>query len=1375
MGNSRVTRRVVATLTATSLSCTGAGLSAAAAPDSDESSGLAHSLAVAIAQQDSTVRGARFSELPPLGNPATVTSTPMGSFPQSGETFAVLSTGDASVASQPNTGTSLVVSNGGGPIRGGARDAVVLEVDVDVPTYANCASVNFRFLSKEYPEYVGSAYNDAFLIEVDESTWQVTAGGEVDAPRNFAFDPAGDPITINSTGATSMTTMDAGGTFYNGATPLLTAAAEVGPGAHTFFFTIFDQGDDVLDSAAFVDNLRFFYTADPATQCVPGAKPSANATTVPLLAAHGITGTPEDMDIVLDRSLGLVPSLDEDDVRSANTDKVTSVWTNGSVIADDAATLSRETGQPRVNVIAHSKGGLDARVALWENPNAFRGLGMLATPNGGSTGADNLCAIRRLPIFGDEIVEDQGLCDSPDDGLFNLQTGYMEDVFNVEVRDWPQHIRYVTAGDCTGWSTAWSCQAANVTLTACKGPLVGHYDGPAMGNDKVVCVTSAFARSTFATDWRTGQRWRDWALLPVHKLNHSEMKDKACPTSQLIDALYGPRNFNNPYTLGQECDNYATPPVSATSSATHAPSSASTATRDLASLETTPVTDPVPTADLASDDAVAESALAIQSVTAVEVSADGTGQLHLDPEDSARVLVELWSATPLEFDVTGSDGGVIENVTYDESEQDGAYLYHVDVPTSSEALLTLRGDEAVTVGVLTYVDSSSGLDTRIEATGPGHGKLTVTLDGFASDVVAASTVTATVPTADGQHRITLTRADDSDDGPEGVSVFSGEVPLNAGAWTPVDVTLTGPRSRFVTVGSVTADGTAEIFQATADRLTDTDGDGVVDTLEVEVPVHVSEAGTYQLAADFTTADGRTAFSAPASGTLEPGDGVLTLRAPIAALLAGGADGPYELTHGILTRTSGERVRVAESSEFGSVRGYPLADLPADQLALYGTVLSAGTGEAAGQLTATAQASVVTAGTYHLAGTITGPSGAKTSSATIDATLPAGLTTVELTFGEGSLSDGFGDYALTNLTIMPVDESEAAVIGAPARFVLEKPGGSEDPELQRPALRSQAPVTLTNSFQSVGASGDVVTAGDFACNSSTIISGDVIADGDVTMTNGCHVHGSVRAGGTVTLDSAAHVGSDVRAAGAVAMQSSARVDGDIMTGGDFSAIDGASIEQLQTTGSLGGSVLTGVPDLGPSVLAAIPVTGEPEWAGYATLTWGQWINSVAIENDAPTWSAARSDTPGCVMAPWASSVNGDSVRIAQPTVVDARAEQSGCPEGVTLQQMTLELEADLVIYADRFAAVNGLQVRSLDGAEHELRILVPDSAAHSSGSPSIILASGTSIDPAIRAQVVTAGTVELGGPLSMTGHVDAGSVVSHGEVTITGAGLTDRPL
>jgi Ca2+-binding RTX toxin-like protein len=78
-------------------------------------------------------------------------------------------------------------------------------------------------------------------------------------------------ISVNSTGVTAMSLANAAGTTYDGATALLSATSQVSPGPHSLYLSIFDQGDQLVDSAAFVDNLRIGFVSDPAVNCVPGA------------------------------------------------------------------------------------------------------------------------------------------------------------------------------------------------------------------------------------------------------------------------------------------------------------------------------------------------------------------------------------------------------------------------------------------------------------------------------------------------------------------------------------------------------------------------------------------------------------------------------------------------------------------------------------------------------------------------------------------------------------------------------------------------------------------------------------------------------------------------------------------------------------------------------------------------------------------------------------------------------------------------------------------------------------------------------------------------------------------------------------------------
>ena len=224
-------------------------------------------------------------------NPTAIVNSPLAGLPFSGATWGLLSSGKSTFADDPNTGGSTGQGNGGGGGTHGPSfyDMVTLKVDLQVPANSNCLSVDFRFLSEEYPEYVGSSVNDAFIAELDVSDFSADASqsNKVVAPRNFAFDGQGNPISINTTGASEMSETEAAGTTYDGATPPLRAYTPITAGAHSLYLSIFDQGDPIYDSAVFLDNLVVF--SAPAGGCRTGATPDLTPPDTTITA--GPTGT----------------------------------------------------------------------------------------------------------------------------------------------------------------------------------------------------------------------------------------------------------------------------------------------------------------------------------------------------------------------------------------------------------------------------------------------------------------------------------------------------------------------------------------------------------------------------------------------------------------------------------------------------------------------------------------------------------------------------------------------------------------------------------------------------------------------------------------------------------------------------------------------------------------------------------------------------------------------------------------------------------------------------------------------------------------------------------------------------------------------------
>jgi Bacterial Ig domain len=196
-------------------------------------------------------------------------------FPRGGAgQFLVLSTGDATLGDQPEqAGTFPSVGNGGGLVanRGDtALDVTTFQVSFNGLAAVSCLSFDFRFLSEEYPEFIDSPYNDAFIAELDATTWTTSGSSVLQLGNDFALDPNGNPVTIKATGPTSMSPIEGAGTPYDGATAPLRAQVPVPAGAntvHTLYLSIFDQQDDIYDTAAFIDNLLL----TPTTNCPRGS------------------------------------------------------------------------------------------------------------------------------------------------------------------------------------------------------------------------------------------------------------------------------------------------------------------------------------------------------------------------------------------------------------------------------------------------------------------------------------------------------------------------------------------------------------------------------------------------------------------------------------------------------------------------------------------------------------------------------------------------------------------------------------------------------------------------------------------------------------------------------------------------------------------------------------------------------------------------------------------------------------------------------------------------------------------------------------------------------------------------------------------------
>ncbi len=190
--------------------------------------------------------------------------------PLKGPNFVVLASGAAAAKGDagyklPQPGTEFNNTSGyptgACPNSGTVYDYTEWKLTLKVPTNAYAFSFDFNFMSAEYPEYVGTQFNDKFFAILDSKSFK----------GNISFDSKKNCISINNalfnvcTGC-SLTDAGLAGTGYEGGigggTGWLTTTAPVTPGETiTLRFLIFDEGDHIYDSAVLLDHFRWQATA----------------------------------------------------------------------------------------------------------------------------------------------------------------------------------------------------------------------------------------------------------------------------------------------------------------------------------------------------------------------------------------------------------------------------------------------------------------------------------------------------------------------------------------------------------------------------------------------------------------------------------------------------------------------------------------------------------------------------------------------------------------------------------------------------------------------------------------------------------------------------------------------------------------------------------------------------------------------------------------------------------------------------------------------------------------------------------------------------------------------------------------------------------
>lgn len=140
-------------------------------------------------------------------------------------------------------------------------------------------------------------------------------------------------------------------------------------------------------------------------------------------------------------------------------DKCGSAAEHAKELSDQIANVKDQTGQNKVNIVGHSKGGLDARMYLGNSTQDVANLIMIGTPNAGSP-----------------LAENNEVC-TP--AVYDLRPGAAD----TKVKENPNTKYYTIAGD-------WNPDAGNCDLSLFSPIQRGGYDSLPKPNDGMVPISS---------------------------------------------------------------------------------------------------------------------------------------------------------------------------------------------------------------------------------------------------------------------------------------------------------------------------------------------------------------------------------------------------------------------------------------------------------------------------------------------------------------------------------------------------------------------------------------------------------------------------------------------------------------------------------------------------------------------------------------------------------------------------------------------------------------------------------------------------------------------------------------------------------------------
>jgi len=660
-------------------------------------------------------------------------------------------------------------------------------------------------------------------------------------------------------------------------------------------------------------------------------------------------------------------------------------------------------GVDRVNIIAHSKGGLDARNLIEKilpDSDPVENLFMVGTPNEGSPLAGAL--LQGVDRWHFQTVLSLGACSPLDPAVIDLNSSVAHS-WNKTHKPNKKTQYFALAGDLEPFDTNWFSHDSHT--------------------DIVVPVGSALGKETVTRSGKT-------------LFQHLDSWFRFSSTDCLANSLGGPLftsarhdklpGITDDLWCGTEVFDWVTSNLAGTLNAVvQAPAASSPAV--LAS-----VTDPLASAPQQSEiqlDVINQGDV-ISKTIPVDGSADAVaftlgysgGSLSLALIDPNGVRID---------DLYAANDPSIDHVTGDHLLFQ-ADTYTIQNPVPGQWTLEITGVSVPTVDLayFVYADlySNLTLDVALDADfyrlGESVGIMATLNDNGAP--VLGSDVNADVTLPDGTVQTVVL-----EDNGVGVDAAANDGVYSSGAFTTslagiygitVRATDGTSYSRSAATGFTVAATSSGFTGVYSDTAKDTNGDGLFDELRIDVGVSATMAGTFRVAGNLTNCSGLVIDSAQDIGDLTVGDNARSLIFSGSAIQQSGVDGPYCLEDLQLFENGPEETQVDQVVNPYTTTAYAAGDFQRPAISAVSLVGDAGLDSNGNGLfeflSVEVAVDVVTTGDYLVDAQLTAADGTIISSASSHVTLQAGGANVKLYFpGFEIQSAGLdGPYSLHGLTI-----------------------------------------------------------------------------------------------------------------------------------------------------------------------------------------------------------------------------------------------------------------------------------------------------------------------------------------------------------------------